>query len=97
MHSISLPYVTSLVYCRYYVQPQWIFDSLNARKLLPVEKYFIGVPLPPHLSPFSHEYRTHRYVPPEEKALKDDSYVLKEGYSCVFFSLCTLSLMNFIS
>lgn len=64
---------------RYYVQPQWVYDSINARQLLPVEKYFIGAVLPPHLSPFSHDYRTHRYVPPEEKALKDPSFVLDAG------------------
>jgi len=63
---------------RYYVQPQWVFDSVNARQLLPVEKYFYGVTLPPHLSPFSQGYRTQRYVPPEEKALKDPSFVMPE-------------------
>ncbi len=64
---------------RFYVQPQWVLDCVNARKLLPVEKYFIGVVLPPHLSPFSHDYRTHRYVPLEEKALKDPNFVPREG------------------
>ncbi|VVC32348.1 Hypothetical protein CINCED_3A023727 [Cinara cedri] len=61
---------------RYYIQPQWVFDCVNARELLPVEKYFIGTPLPPHLSPFTVEYRTQRYVPPEEKALTDPSVIV---------------------
>ncbi|CAI6366412.1 unnamed protein product [Macrosiphum euphorbiae] len=63
---------------RYYIQPQWVFDCINARELFPVEKYFIGTPLPPHLSPFTVEYRTQRYVPPEEKALTDPSVIVNK-------------------
>ncbi|KAK7198509.1 Pescadillo N-terminus/BRCA1 C Terminus (BRCT) domain containing protein [Novymonas esmeraldas] len=36
-----------------YVQPQYIFDCLNARLVLPVAGYRIGEELPPHVSPFS--------------------------------------------
>lgn len=53
---------------RDYVQPQWIFDSVNRRQLLPTHTYFLGEPLPPHLSPFiSEERRIGDYIPPEEK------------------------------
>jgi len=60
---------------RYYVQPQWIFDCINARELLPVNKYFIGEVLPPHLSPFVDKNRDsiQQYIPPEEAALDDPS------------------------
>lgn len=53
---------------RYYVQPQWVFDSINARRLLPVEEYFQDVILPPHLSPFVEETEDD-YVPPEKSKL----------------------------
>merc|ERR1712088_326274 len=56
---------------RDYVQPQWIFDSVNHRQLLPVHKYFLGEMLPPHLSPFfKEETRVGDYMPPEEKKLR---------------------------
>ncbi|XP_071945419.1 pescadillo homolog [Antedon mediterranea] len=53
---------------RYYVQPQWVYDCVNAKLLLPVEDYFIGVNLPPHLSPFVEE-QDGDYVPPEKRVL----------------------------
>ncbi|XP_018579912.1 pescadillo homolog [Anoplophora glabripennis] len=56
---------------RYYIQPQWVFDSVNVRQLLPVNKYFMGEVLPPHLSPFTDKERDQLYIPPEERALYD--------------------------
>lgn len=50
------------------MQPQWVFDSVNARLLLPVSDYFPGVQLPPHLSPFVSE-KEGDYVPPEKLKL----------------------------
>uniref|UniRef100_A0A673Y5W2 Pescadillo homolog n=1 Tax=Salmo trutta TaxID=8032 RepID=A0A673Y5W2_SALTR len=53
---------------RYYIQPQWVFDSVNAKMRLPVEDYFLGTMLPPHLSPFVEE-KDGDYVPPEKLKL----------------------------
>ncbi|KAJ8312051.1 hypothetical protein KUTeg_009424 [Tegillarca granosa] len=53
---------------RYYIQPQWVFDCVNAKMLLPMEDYFPGAVLPPHLSPFVEE-QEGEYVPPEKQAL----------------------------
>ena len=39
----------------------------------PVHKYFLGEPLPAHLSPFVEDIRrTGDYIPPEEKQLPED-------------------------
>merc|ERR1711973_917530 len=52
---------------RFYVQPQWIFDSINRRKKLNEKDYALGETLPAHLSPFVVERRVGDYVPPEEE------------------------------
>ncbi|CAG2100826.1 unnamed protein product [Medioppia subpectinata] len=62
--------ITSKYMNRFYIQPQWVYDCVNARLLLPVQKYFIGAKLPPHLSPFVTEAEGD-YVPPERLALKN--------------------------
>lgn len=74
---IDRPSMENQYISRYYVQPQWIFDSINQRQLLPVEKYFMGVTLPPHLSPFHNKGRDTEYMPPEERMLQDPT-ILEE-------------------
>lgn len=65
---VDRPTVDQLYLSRYYVQPQWLFDCVNARRLLPVEDYFVGAVLPPHISPFVTE-RPGDYIPPEKQML----------------------------
>ena len=54
---------------RYYVQPQWVYDCLNAVTLKPVQPYFPGCALPPHVCPFLRDIEGW-YVPPEEELLR---------------------------
>uniref|UniRef100_W5K0Y2 Pescadillo homolog n=1 Tax=Astyanax mexicanus TaxID=7994 RepID=W5K0Y2_ASTMX len=67
-HIVDRPNMDKQYMNRYYIQPQWVFDSVNAKMLLPVEDYFLGVTLPPHLSPFVEE-KEGDYVPPEKLKL----------------------------
>ncbi|KAM3826366.1 pescadillo homolog isoform 2-T2 [Vipera latastei] len=65
---VDRPNVEQQVVGRYYLQPQWVFDSVNAKMCLPVADYFPGVMLPPHLSPFVSE-KEGDYIPPEKLKL----------------------------
>ncbi|NXA37997.1 PESC protein, partial [Eudromia elegans] len=65
---VDRPRVEQQVVGRCYLQPQWVFDSVNAKLCLPVADYFPGVLLPPHLSPFVTEQEGD-YVPPEKLKL----------------------------
>ncbi|XP_026546257.1 pescadillo homolog isoform X2 [Notechis scutatus] len=65
---VDRPNVEMQVVGRYYLQPQWVFDSVNAKMRLPVADYFPGVMLPPHLSPFVSE-KEGDYMPPEKLKL----------------------------
>jgi len=73
-HIVDRPSLTKKYISRDYIQPQWVFDCVNRRELLPTNKYFMGEILPPHLSPFVDPKR-EAYIPPEEKALRDPSLI----------------------
>uniref|UniRef100_A0AC35U3X4 Pescadillo homolog n=1 Tax=Rhabditophanes sp. KR3021 TaxID=114890 RepID=A0AC35U3X4_9BILA len=57
---------------RAYIQPQWVFDSFNAKTCLPIDKYMPGAVLPSHLSPFVED-KIGDYIPMEriEQLQKD--------------------------
>ncbi|XP_044304833.1 pescadillo homolog isoform X2 [Varanus komodoensis] len=65
---VDRPVLEKPVIGRYYLQPQWVFDSVNNKLCLPVADYFPGVLLPPHLSPFVAE-KEGDYIPPEKLKL----------------------------
>ncbi|PWN89664.1 hypothetical protein FA10DRAFT_268186 [Acaromyces ingoldii] len=59
---------------RAYVQPQWVVDCVNAKKLLATGPYEPGKTLPPHLSPFVDNEAVKRrggYVPAEAREVQE--------------------------
>ncbi|CAD5165938.1 unnamed protein product [Musa acuminata subsp. malaccensis] len=54
---------------REYVQPQWVYDCINARIILPTEKYLVGRVPPPHLSPFV-DNEAEGYIPEYAETIK---------------------------
>ena len=63
-HIVDRPAVSGQRPERHYVQPQWVFDCINQRQVLPTAPYTVGAVLPPHLSPFEVA-EDDGYVPPE--------------------------------
>ncbi|XVF14053.1 hypothetical protein REPUB_Repub09cG0023600 [Reevesia pubescens] len=61
---------------REYVQPQWVYDSVNTRIILPTEPYMVGRDPPPHLSPFVDD-EAEGYVPDYAKTIKQLQAVVK--------------------
>ncbi|XP_020219449.1 pescadillo homolog [Cajanus cajan] len=55
---------------REYIQPQWVYDCVNARIILPTENYLVGRIPPPHLSPFIDYDEEGAYIPDYAKTIK---------------------------
>ncbi|KAG7670176.1 hypothetical protein Ndes2526A_g06507 [Nannochloris sp. 'desiccata'] len=69
-HIVDRPAVGGTVYeTREYVQPQWIFDSANARVIVRAVLYAPGKIPPPHLSPFV-DADAEGYMPEYGKEIK---------------------------
>ncbi|CAB4391214.1 hypothetical protein RhiirA5_359277 [Rhizophagus irregularis] len=70
-HIVDRPTLSHKSLLRIYVQPQWVYDCVNIRKLLKTEPYQPGKTLPPHLSPFV-EYKEGDYVPDAKNEFEGD-------------------------
>ncbi|KAJ1294027.1 hypothetical protein BS78_01G115800 [Paspalum vaginatum] len=66
---VDRPTQSHVFLSREYVQPQWIFDCVNARILLPTEGYLVGRVPPPHLSPFV-DNDAEGYIPEYAETIK---------------------------
>ncbi|PON41577.1 Pescadillo [Parasponia andersonii] len=66
---VDRPSQTRKILSRDYVQPQWIYDCVNARIILPIEGYLVGRVPPPHLSPFV-DNDAQGYVPDYAETIK---------------------------
>lgn len=53
-----------------FIQPQWVFDSMNESIKLPTRPYGPGEKLPPHLSPFVDD-NTQGYIPTQRQILNE--------------------------
>ncbi|XP_050367996.1 pescadillo homolog [Argentina anserina] len=72
---VDRPLQHELIEGRKYVQPQWIYDCVNVKKILPTRDYLAGRELPPHLSPFV-DPKEEDYVP--DYALKIEQWKAAE-------------------
>ncbi|KAJ8142300.1 hypothetical protein OY671_004547 [Metschnikowia pulcherrima] len=81
-HSIvDRPKVLNKVAGRTYIQPQWVFDSINKGELVSVSQYAVGETLPPHLSPWgdSGNYNPEAPAQDQESSEEEEEEEVIEG------------------
>ncbi|CAN6298153.1 unnamed protein product [Urochloa humidicola] len=66
---VDRPTQSHVFLSREYVQPQWVFDCVNACIVLPTEGYLVGRVPPPHLSPFV-DNDAEGYIPEYAETIK---------------------------
>lgn len=66
---VDRPTQSHMFLSRKYVQPQWVYDCINAQVILPTEEYMVGRVPPPHLSPFV-DNEAEGYIPEYAKTIK---------------------------
>nr|CAB3498966.1 unnamed protein product [Digitaria exilis] len=66
---VDRPTQSHVFLSREYVQPQWVFDCVNARIILPTDGYLVGRVPPPHLSPFV-DNDAEGYIPEYAETIK---------------------------
>lgn len=72
---VDRPKLANRVQGRVYIQPQWVFDSLNKGELLNVGDYAVGETLPPHLSPWGDAGTYDPTAPLEEDQDEEEEEV----------------------
>lgn len=68
-HIVDRPAQGHVFLSREYVQPQWVYDSVNSCILLPSQNYVLGRVPPPHLSPFV-DNDNEGYIPEYAETIK---------------------------
>jgi len=63
---------------RAYIQPQWVYDSVNEKLLLPINEYTVNATLPPHLSPFVDDKQVG-YTPARRENIDKIKEAMEQG------------------